>query len=218
MPLKYWDEAFLAATYLINQLPTKVLDFSSPLEILFNEKPNYASLRTFEGACWPNLQPFNTHKLQFCSRQCIFLGYSNLHKGFKCLDVAEGHVYISHDVVSDETVYPLHKLSPNIGAYLRAEILLLPSTSQNHGSGDEFTDGLMIDMLVKSVATNLVCPPAAIEKNLSQNNAGLRSGGPSGEQGAEMFSSLGAGHEADPLHKFATSFEVDSHGESEPRV
>jgi IS30 family transposase len=32
MPLKYWDEAFLAATYLINRLPTKTLYFSSPLE------------------------------------------------------------------------------------------------------------------------------------------------------------------------------------------
>jgi hypothetical protein len=25
MPLKYWDEAFLAATYLINSTPTKLL-------------------------------------------------------------------------------------------------------------------------------------------------------------------------------------------------
>jgi hypothetical protein len=32
MPLKYWDEAFLAATYLINRLPTKVIHFSLPLE------------------------------------------------------------------------------------------------------------------------------------------------------------------------------------------
>jgi hypothetical protein len=112
MPLKYWDEALLAATYLINRPPTKVLDFSSPLEILFQEKPNYASLRTFGCACWPNLSPFNTHKLQFYSKQCIFLGYSNLHKGFKCLDVAEGRVYISGDVVFDEMVYPFHKLNP----------------------------------------------------------------------------------------------------------
>jgi IS30 family transposase len=55
MPLKYWDDAFLAATYLINRLSTKVLDFSSPLEILFKETPNYAGLHTFGCACWPNL-------------------------------------------------------------------------------------------------------------------------------------------------------------------
>jgi histone deacetylase 1/2 len=95
MPLKFWDEAFLAATYLINRLPTKVLDFFSPLERLFQEKPHCNGLRTFGCACWPNLRPFNTHKLQFRSKQCVFLGYSNMHKGFKCLDVAADRVYIS---------------------------------------------------------------------------------------------------------------------------
>jgi IS30 family transposase len=55
MPLKYWDEAFLAATYLINRLPTKTLDFSSPLECLFKEKSSYLGLRTFGCTCWPNL-------------------------------------------------------------------------------------------------------------------------------------------------------------------
>jgi hypothetical protein len=175
MPLKYWDEAFLAATYLINRLPTKVLDFSSPLEILFKETPNYASLRTFGCACWPNLRPFNTHKLQFRSKQCVFLGYSNLHKGFKCLDVAEGRVYISRDVVFDETVFPFHKLNPNAGAHLRAEILLLPSTSQGHATGDEFTDGPMTDMLINLVATNPVCPAAASEKKFKPKQCRIES-------------------------------------------
>jgi hypothetical protein len=44
MPLKYCDEAFLAATFLINRLPTKVLSFFTPLECLFKEKPNYEGL------------------------------------------------------------------------------------------------------------------------------------------------------------------------------
>jgi hypothetical protein len=164
MPLKYWDETFLAATYLIDRLPTKVLDFPSPLETLFKEKPNYAGLHTFGCACWPNLHPFNMHKLQFCSKQCVFLGYSNLHKGFKCLDIAKNYVYISRDVVFDETVYPFQKLNPNAGARHRAEFLPLPSPFQDHGTGVGFWDGSMIDMLVSPVATNPVCPTAASQK------------------------------------------------------
>jgi hypothetical protein len=56
--LKYCDEAFLAANYLTNRLPTKVLEFSTPLEMFFQEKPNYVGLHTFGCACWPNLHPF----------------------------------------------------------------------------------------------------------------------------------------------------------------
>jgi hypothetical protein len=118
MPLKYWDEAFLAATYIINRLPSKVIGLSTPLEKLFKEKPNYTGMHTFGCASWPNLHPFNDHKLQFCSKQCVFLGYSNLHKEFKCLDVAGGRVYISRDVVFNEMVYPFCKLNQNIGARL----------------------------------------------------------------------------------------------------
>jgi hypothetical protein len=116
MPLKYGDEAFLASTYLINHLPTKTLDFSSPLERLFGEKLNYSGLRTFGCACWLNLWPFNSNKFQFHSKQCVFLGYCNMHKGFKCLDVVEGRVYISRDVVFDETIFLFSKLNPNAGA------------------------------------------------------------------------------------------------------
>jgi hypothetical protein len=88
MPLKYWDEAFIAAVYLINRLPTKLLDFSTPLEVLEKIKPDYQSMRIF--GCYPNLRPFNARKLEYCSIQCVFLGYSNLHKGFKCLDINSG--------------------------------------------------------------------------------------------------------------------------------
>jgi hypothetical protein len=92
LPLKFQDEAFTTAAYLINQTPSKVIDYETQLHHLFQVQPNYLSLHTFGGACWPNLCPYNSHKLQFRSKQCVFLGYSNQHKGFKCLDVAEGQV------------------------------------------------------------------------------------------------------------------------------
>jgi histone deacetylase 1/2 len=105
MPLKFWDEAFLTATYLINMLPSKPLKFQTPTEKLLNITPNYESLRICGCACWPNLRPYNKRKLPFRSKQCIFIGYIPIHKGVKCLDVTTGRVYISRDVVFDENVF-----------------------------------------------------------------------------------------------------------------
>jgi histone deacetylase 1/2 len=59
MPLKFWDEAFLTATFLINLLPSKVIDFDTPTERLLGTTPNYDALRIFGCACWPNLCPYN---------------------------------------------------------------------------------------------------------------------------------------------------------------
>jgi hypothetical protein len=126
MPLKFWDEAFLAATFLINHTPSKVINFQTPLERLFKVKPLYTSLRIFGCACWPNLRPYNQRKLEFRSKECAFLGYSNMHKGFKCLDISTGRIYISRDVTFDENVFPFSRLHDNAGAKLTSEILLLP--------------------------------------------------------------------------------------------
>jgi hypothetical protein len=67
-----------------------------------------------------------------------------LHKGFKCLDISTGRVYISRDVVFDETVFPFADLYPNAGAVLRKEILLLPDHLQNpNQSGLDCTDSII---------------------------------------------------------------------------
>jgi hypothetical protein len=136
MPLKFWDEAFLTSIFLINLLPSKVINFDTPAQRRLKETPDYNSLRTFGCACWPNLRPYNNHKLSFQSIQCVFLGYSQFHKGFKCLEPKSGHVYISWDVVFDESVFPFEKLNPNAGARLRKEILLLPTHLFNSECGD----------------------------------------------------------------------------------
>ena len=98
----------------------------SLFERLLKQKPDYNFLRTFGCAVWPNLRPYNSRKLAFRSTQCVFLGYSSLHKGYKCLDPKSERVYISRDVVFDEHVFPFPSLHPNAGARLRKDIELLP--------------------------------------------------------------------------------------------
>jgi hypothetical protein len=54
-----------------------------------------------------------------------------MHKGFKCLDLSTGRIYISRDDIFDENVFPFSKLQPNAGPKLRSEISLLPQFLTN---------------------------------------------------------------------------------------
>jgi hypothetical protein len=103
MPLTYWDDAFLTASFLINQLPSPVTQNKSPFELLFNKSPDYNFLKVFGCACWPHLRHYNQHKLAFRSQLCAFLGYSLNHKGYRCLHIPSGCIYISLNVIFDET-------------------------------------------------------------------------------------------------------------------
>jgi histone deacetylase 1/2 len=78
----------------------------TPVELLFHEPPDYTFLKVFGCACWPHLRPYNSRKLEFRSKQCVFLGYSSMHKGYKCLHIPSNRVYISRDVVFDENLFP----------------------------------------------------------------------------------------------------------------
>jgi hypothetical protein len=128
MPLKFWDEAFATATYLINKTPSRVIGYVTPLQKLLQVELDYSQLKVFGCAYWPNLGPYNAKKLAFRSKQCVFLGYNPNHKGYKCLDVSSGRVYISRDVVFDETVFQFSKMDANADARLRTEINLLHPT------------------------------------------------------------------------------------------
>jgi hypothetical protein len=108
----------------------------------------------------------NKQKLAFQSTRCVFLGYSPLHKGVKCLNISTGRVYISQDVVFDENVFPIASLHPNAGALLKKEILLLPSsTSNSHVSAHNCNDH---SVPIVSI-TNVEHEDAASEENFSQN-------------------------------------------------
>jgi hypothetical protein len=169
MPLKYWDEAFLTATFLINLLPSKVIDLQSPAERLLHITPNYDAVRIFGCACWPNLRPYNKRKLAFRSQRCVFLGYSPMHKGVKCLDVSTGRVYISRDVIFDENIFPFQVLHPNVGALLKREIFLLPTHSSNEGAS--ITDDDMTPIVPVTVSLyDVLQDTTVVDENRAQND------------------------------------------------
>ena len=82
---------------------------ASPWELLFHRSPSYQTLKFFGCNCFPWLQPYSQSKLDPKSMQCVFLGYSLNHKGYKCLDLSSHKIYVSRHMVFDESSFPCHK-------------------------------------------------------------------------------------------------------------
>lgn len=86
LPLKFWGESLIIATYLINQLSTPVLNHKSPYELLYGKPPTYTHLCAFW--CFydaTNLQPL----AKFSSRahQCIFIRYPSSQEAYRVYDL-----------------------------------------------------------------------------------------------------------------------------------
>jgi hypothetical protein len=71
----------------------------------------------------------------------VFIGYSGLHKGYKCLHIPTGRVYISRDVIFDEHAFPFSKLPKNAycSTSIDASALLIPSPSSLTAHYDDVT-------------------------------------------------------------------------------
>ena len=67
--LSFWVDAVYTAMYIINRLPSLLLQGKSPFELLFSCVPDYSLMRVFGCACYPNLSAFALHKLAPRSKQ-----------------------------------------------------------------------------------------------------------------------------------------------------
>ncbi|KAF5813031.1 putative RNA-directed DNA polymerase [Helianthus annuus] len=105
-PQRFWEFAFETAVYLINRMPSRINSNKSPFQHLFNRSPDYSFLRVFGCECFPFLRPYNHHKMDFRSTPCVFLGYSSVHHGYRCLDLQSDRIYIARHVRFNEHIFP----------------------------------------------------------------------------------------------------------------
>ena len=86
LPKKYWGEELLTASYLINRIPNKVIDYESPLNRLRIVFPN---MKLFSGlparifGCVTFVHQ-SVGKLDPRALRCVFVGYSSTQKGYRC--------------------------------------------------------------------------------------------------------------------------------------
>lgn len=106
LPLKFWLEALTTSVYLINRLPHSAVQFQIPYKLLFHNDPDYLSFKPFGCLCFPWLKPYAKNKFSPKSASCIFLGYCDTTKGYRCMDLESHKVYVSRHVKLVDSVFP----------------------------------------------------------------------------------------------------------------
>jgi hypothetical protein len=105
VPLRFGGDAVLTAGYLINRMPSSVINNKIPHSILFPNSPLHPiPPRVFGSTCFVhNLSP-GLDKLAARSLKCVFLGYHRSQKGYRCYSHTLQRYLISADVTFFESV------------------------------------------------------------------------------------------------------------------
>ena len=74
LPIKYWGECILTATYIINRLPSAYLHNKCPFTILYNQEPQYSHMRSFGCLCFPTTHKHQRTKFEPRATPHVFLG------------------------------------------------------------------------------------------------------------------------------------------------
>eukprot|EP00268_Persea_americana_P033657 TRINITY_DN3330_c0_g1_i11.p1 TRINITY_DN3330_c0_g1~~TRINITY_DN3330_c0_g1_i11.p1 ORF type:complete len:627 (-),score=65.47 TRINITY_DN3330_c0_g1_i11:2488-4368(-) len=104
VPLQFWGEAVLTATYLINRTPSTVLSGISSYEKLFSFQPDLSHLKVFGCTCFVLLSDNERTKLGPKSTVCVFLGYGIEQKGYRCYDPKMNKLRVSRNVTFLEQI------------------------------------------------------------------------------------------------------------------
>ncbi|KAK3025978.1 hypothetical protein RJ639_040952 [Escallonia herrerae] len=103
VPKPFWADAISTACFLINRMPSTVLNGDVPYSVLFPTKPLFpVEPRIFGSTCFVrDVRPHLT-KLDPKALKCVFLGYSRLQKGYRCYSPNLHKYLVSTDVVFSE--------------------------------------------------------------------------------------------------------------------
>jgi len=104
VPPRFWGDVVLSACYLINRMPSSVLDNKIPHSILFPHDP-LRSLppKVFGSTCFVHNFSPSLDKLSHKSHECVSLGFTRSQKGYKCFSPSLNRYFLSADVTFSES-------------------------------------------------------------------------------------------------------------------
>jgi hypothetical protein len=102
VPKYLWSEAVMTAAYLMNRMPSRVLNNKTPIECLTGKTTYVVPPKVFGCVCFVKDYRPSVGKLDPRVVKCIFVGYSGKQKGYKCWCPSEKRMFVSMDVMFRE--------------------------------------------------------------------------------------------------------------------
>ncbi|KAF3666199.1 hypothetical protein FXO37_10701 [Capsicum annuum] len=115
VPSRFWGDCVETAAYLINRLPTAVLNEKSPYELLFGHTPRLDHLKVFGCLCFASVLP-RGDKFEARARKAVLLGFSTTQKGYKLYDLDNKSFVVSRDqpVLQPSDIHSTGPVSPSL--------------------------------------------------------------------------------------------------------
>ena len=84
VPKYLWSEAMMTAAYLMNRMPSRVLNNKTPIECLTGETTYVVPPKVSGCVCFVRDYRPSVGKMDPRAVKCVFVGYSGKQKGYKC--------------------------------------------------------------------------------------------------------------------------------------
>ena len=169
LPITFWGDSLLTATFILNQVPTKSIA-STLYELWTGRKPNLSVLKPWGCAAYVHDSSHKYEKLGPRGKKSIFMRYSDVSKGYVFISQQEtGSVteFQSRDVTFLENEFPKKgEISQDLSLFETIDQHLLPSC---HSSGWNLEDDELVSHLHAPIPSS-----HANESDPSPNGSFLR--------------------------------------------
>ena len=98
----YWAKAMSTIVYVVNRTPTTGIHMITPYEKLYKQRLDLSHLKVFGSIAYVHIPVEKRRKLDPKAEKCVFIGYAQDRKGYKCYNPSIKKTWVSKGVFFDE--------------------------------------------------------------------------------------------------------------------